>query len=192
MTENACLFEKLNIISPISKESFRALNNCFVPKSFPKGSYLLLPGAIQKDLYLINQGVQMAFFENSKKMHVLAFTYTMDFCAVPQSFLLQTPSEYAVQCLTETQVFALNYDSLQHLFENHRAIETLFRKMMEWLLIGTLARQFELQTQSMEERFRTFCTRSPHLLQLVPQKHLASYLSIDPTNFSKLINSIRI
>ena len=32
----------------------------------------------------------------------------------------------------------------------------------------------------------------PHLLQLVPHKYLANYIGIDATNFSKLINSVRI
>ena len=33
---------------------------------------------------------------------------------------------------------------------------------------------------------------SPHLLNHVPQKDIANYLKIDPMNFSKLINRIRI
>jgi hypothetical protein len=34
--------------------------------------------------------------------------------------------------------------------------------------------------------------RSPHILQLVPHKYLANYLGIDATNFSKLLNRVRI
>jgi hypothetical protein len=34
--------------------------------------------------------------------------------------------------------------------------------------------------------------RSPHILNLVPHKYLASYLGMDATNFSKLLGSVKI
>ena len=74
----------------------------------------------------------------------------------------------------------------------HREIETLFRKITEFFLKGVIQRQHEIMALSMEERFRIFMDRSAHLLQSIPQKDIASYLNIDPTNFSKLINKIRI
>lgn len=192
MNNNPPLFEKLNSVSRLSKVSFDTLSTFFVHKNFSKGSNLLVTGNIQNELYFIKKGVQMAFFENSQKLHVMAFTYPSDFCAIPDSFLLQKPSKYSLLCLSDTEVLALSYKDLQTLFLNHRDIETLFRKMTELILAGVLDRQLAMQSENMEQRFRSFCSRSPHLLQLVPQKYLASYLGIDPTNFSKLINSIKI
>jgi hypothetical protein len=55
-----------------------------------------------------------------------------------------------------------------------------------------LARQAELQCFSAEEKFKTLLKRSPHLLQLIPHKYLASYVGIDPTTFSKLMGSVRL
>ena len=43
-----------------------------------------------------------------------------------------------------------------------------------------------------ESRFKKYTKRSPHLLNMIPQKDIASYLRIDPTNFSKLINTIKL
>ena len=57
---------------------------------------------------------------------------------------------------------------------------------------GVMLRLVELQSFSSEEKFRTLMRRSPHILQLVPHKYIANYLGIDPTNFSKLINSVKI
>jgi hypothetical protein len=74
----------------------------------------------------------------------------------------------------------------------HREIETLFRKATEFFLVGLLERYYELMALSMEGRFKAFVKRSPHLLGTIAQKDLASYLRIDSTNFSKLMNSIRI
>jgi hypothetical protein len=74
----------------------------------------------------------------------------------------------------------------------HPNINTMIRKGITAALSGLLERIVELQCFSSEEKFRKLMQRSPHILQLVPHKYLANYLGIDPTNFSKLINSVKI
>ena len=64
--------------------------------------------------------------------------------------------------------------------------------MTEAVLAGMIQRHFELQSLSIKERFLVFARRSPHLLELVPHKYLAAYLNINPTNFSKLFNSVKM
>jgi hypothetical protein len=59
-------------------------------------------------------------------------------------------------------------------------------------LAGVLERLVELQCFSSEEKFRQLLRRSPHILQLVPHKYLANYLGIEATNFSKLLNRVKI
>ena len=78
------------------------------------------------------------------------------------------------------------------MFDESKEIERLFRKITEVILGGVLNRHMELQSLTIEQRYLQFCKRSPHLLQLVPHKYLASYLGIDATNFSKLYNSVKI
>lgn len=74
----------------------------------------------------------------------------------------------------------------------YHAIETLFRKATEHVLAGMIQRHFELMALDMESHFKAFAQRSPHLLNQLPQKDIASYLRIDATNFSKLLASVRI
>jgi len=72
------------------------------------------------------------------------------------------------------------------------AIETMIRQGLSHALSGVLERLVELQCFSSEEKFRQLLRRSPHILQLVPHKYLANYLGIEATNFSKLINRVKI
>jgi CRP-like cAMP-binding protein len=161
-------------------------------RSFKKNEYLVLPGDLQKEIYFIRSGVQMSFFEHETKLHVMAFTYAPELSAIPDSFPVQKPSKFALRCVTDSTMECLSFDDLQNLFDRSQQIERLFRKMTEHVLAGLVKRHLDLKTTSMEQRFREFCKRSTHLLQLVPHKYIASYLDIDPTNFSKLYNSIRI
>jgi hypothetical protein len=52
--------------------------------------------------------------------------------------------------------------------------------------------QMEMIKMSPRERFLFFVQRHPNLLQRVPQKHLASFLNIQPETFSRFKHLVRI
>jgi CRP-like cAMP-binding protein len=176
----------------ITDEEFQFLSEHLRKRSFNKGDFVTIPGQVQKELFFVIKGVQMSYFEGDNKVHVIAFTYSPNLCAIPESFSFQKPSQYFLKCLTDSEFLAISFEKLHEVFERSQNIERLFRRMTEAILAGMINRHVELQAFTMEERYRAFCHRSPHLLQLVPHKYLASYLGIDSTNFSKLYNSIRI
>lgn len=178
--------------SDLSAESLQMLLNLLRTKHFKKGARLVQVGQIQKELYLVKSGVQMSYFESEERSHVIAFTYPPNLCAVPESFSFQKPSNCELVCITDSEMDCLSYDDLQGLFERSHEIERLFRIMTEAILAGLINRHIELHSMTIEARFKAFCQRSPHLLQLVPHKYIASYLGIDPTNFSKLFNTVKI
>lgn len=167
------------------------LNEKLKAKSFRKGDCITTIGQVQTELYFIKSGVQMSYFDADDTTHVVAFTYPPNLCAIPDSFQFQTPSKYVLTCLTHSEVDYITFQELQNLFDQSHNIERLFRKMTEAVLSGVLNRHIELHSLSIEERFKTFCRRSPHLLQVVPHKYIASYLNINPTNFSKLFNKVK-
>ncbi len=176
----------------LPEEDYNLLLKGLRPRSFKKGEFITVPDQIQKEIYFVRAGVQMSYFDSENKSHVIAFTYPPNLCAIPESFSFQIPSKYYLISLTDSEMDYLTYDQMQMLFNTSRSIETLFRRMTEAVLAGLINRHIELHSQSMKERYLTFCKRSPHLLQLVPHKYLASYLGIDATNFSKLFNNIKI
>lgn len=183
--------EFLNLFHKISEEDFNLLATGFKSRTYKKGDNIIVPGQIQGELFFIKNGVQMSFIETKDKTHVIAFTYPPNLCTIPESFSFQSPSNYFLTCLTDSEMDYLTFDELQTLFDKSQQLERLFRRMNEALLAGVINRHIELQSLTIEERFKDFCQRSPNLLQLVPHKYLASYLAIDPTNFSKLFNTVK-
>jgi hypothetical protein len=76
--------------------------------------------------------------------------------------------------------------------ENHREFETLLRKTLVGTLNGVVTRYHRIIALSMEERFRDIHEKQSQLINQIPHKDIANYLRMDPTNFSKLLNSIPI
>ncbi|MBO0935717.1 Crp/Fnr family transcriptional regulator [Fibrella sp. HMF5335] len=184
--------EYFNLFHNISTEDYALLADRLKPEAFKKGSFIIVPGQVQGKLYFVKSGVQMSYFDADNKTHVIAFTYPPNLCAIPESFSLQQPSTYFLTCLTDSELEYVTFNDLQQLFDQSQQLERLFRKMTEYVLAGMISRHIELHSLTIEERYRIFCQRSSHLLQLVPHKYIASYLGIDPTNFSKLFNKVKI
>jgi CRP-like cAMP-binding protein len=175
----------------ISLAEYHLLVDCLKTKSFRKGDFITMPGQIQRELFFVKSGVQMAYFETDDKIYTLVFTYSPHLCAIAESFSFQAPSKYHLICLTDSEMDYISYENLQKLLNQSQQIERLFRRMTEAMFAGMTNLHIELRAMNIEERYKEFCRKSPHLLQLVPHKYIASYLGIDPTNFSKLFNNVK-
>jgi CRP-like cAMP-binding protein len=113
-------------------------------------------------------------------------------CGVIDSMLLQKPSTFYYETLTASTFLRARATDLIGLMEEEPGISKVIYTGMAHALSGLLERMVELQCFSSEDKFRKLLTRSPHILTLVPHKYIANYLGIDATNFSKLVNRIRI
>ncbi len=158
----------------------------------PKKTIITESGKTERYLYFVEEGIQKSYYLNDGKQHVMFFAYTPSFSGVVESFLTQTPSKYYLETITDSKLLRIPFAKHAEWIQKHRELETLFRKITESFLLGIIERHHELMAFNVETRFRNFAQRSPHLLNMVPQKDISSYLRIDPTNFSKLINSIKI
>jgi CRP-like cAMP-binding protein len=152
-----------------------------------------MAGEKEKYLYFVLEGVQrVVYLDEQDREATLIFTYPYSFGGVLDAMMQQQPSRYFYETLTPSSFLRTPFAGLQELMDFYPNINTMIRKGVTAALSGLLERIVELQSFSSEEKFRKLMQRSPHILQLVPHKYLANYLGIDPTNFSKLINSVKI
>jgi CRP-like cAMP-binding protein len=154
---------------------------------------LTVAGNREQYLYFVADGVQRIFYlDEQDREATLLFTYAPSFGGIVDALLQQQPSAYYYGTLTPSVFLQLPYADLQQLLQSTPVVELFVRKALSASMTGLLQRMVELQCFSSEEKFRQLLRRSPHILQLVPHKYLANYLGINATNFSKLLNSIRI
>ena len=185
--------EFLQAVDPsIDNEVLDIYIKSWTEEKFTKKTIITEEGQVQKDIYFVIEGMQKSYFLNDGKEHVMAFTYAPSFSGIPESFFTQTPSKYYLETITDTKVLKISYEKHMNLLREHRPIETLFRVATEKILFGLVQRHHELMAYNIETRFKTFLQRSPHLLNQIPHKDLASYLRIDASNFSKLLGKVKI
>jgi CRP-like cAMP-binding protein len=180
-------------IHPLNHEEADAFAKEWEPLTMKRKIIITTAGETERYLYFVVEGLQRAFYlGDDDKEATIVFTYPPSFSGVADSFLTQTPSDYFLETLTASRLLRISYDDVKNLMDRYSNIEKLIFKATAFALKGALHRQIELQCFSNEEKFKTLLKRSPHILNLVPHKYLASYLGIDATNFSKLLGSVRI
>ena len=181
-------------IHPLSAEELDAFTAPWQPLTVKRKTVLTAAGETERWLYFVVEGVQRAFYlgDEPNKEATIVFTYPPSFSGVADSFLTQTPSHYFLETLTASRLLRLSYEEAERLRAKYTGIAQLFFKAASFALKGALERHIELQCFSSEEKFRILLKRSPHILNLVPHKYIASYLGIDATNFSKLLATVRI
>lgn len=180
-------------IQSLTEKEWSAFSGIWSACSAKRKEQLTIAGEKEKYLYFVIEGIQRVYyFDEQNREATLVFTYAPSFGGVLDSLMMQQPSKYYYETLTPSSFLRASYQDLYTLMEEYAAIEKLVRKGVTVSLSGVLDRLVELQCYSSEERFRKLLKRSPHILQLIPHKYLANYIGIDATNFSKLINSVRI
>jgi CRP-like cAMP-binding protein len=183
----------LTRVYPLPAEELDKLASAWQPFECKRKTMLTAAGETERHLYFVLEGVQRAFYIGTDKQEAtIVFTYPPSFSGVADSFLTQTPSLYFLETLTASRFLRTTYKQIDELMQQYPAIQRMILQLTAFAMKGVLERQVELQCFSAEEKFRTLLKRSPHVLQLISHKYLASYLGIDATTFSKLLGSVRI
>ncbi|AQG78330.1 Crp/Fnr family transcriptional regulator [Spirosoma montaniterrae] len=186
------LAQLIGAIHPLSVADWSAFSAIWHPISAKRKQPITTAGQTENYLYCVTEGVQRVYYvDDAGREATLLFTYAPSFGGVVDSLLLRQPSRYYYETLTPSTFLRASFHDLQAVMQAHPAIETAIRLGTTQALSGVLERLVELQCYSSAEKLRALLRRSPHLLQLVPHKYIANYIGVDPTNFSKLINSIR-
>ena len=183
---------QLTAVHPLDPESWDAFSKIWLPVTYKRKSVITAAGEVEKYLYWVTEGVQRGFHLHHSKEATIVFTYPYSFSGIIDSFLLQQPSRYYLEALTTSSFLRASWQQVEVCRKNHPAIGELMYKSLCFTTSGILERQIELMVYSAEEKFRTLLGRSPHILQMVPHKYLASYLGIDATTFSKLLGTVKL
>lgn len=193
MTDIDILKQFLFAAYPLKDEEWEKMAAIWQPFECRRKTILTTAGETERYLYFVLEGVQRGFYiGNDKQEATIVFMYPPSFSGIADSFLTQSPSKFFLEALTASKFLRTTYKQIEELMNKCPNIQRMVLQLTALALKGVLERQVEIQCFSAEEKFRSLLKRSPHVLQIIPHKYLASYLGIDATTFSKLLGSVRL
>lgn len=193
MSNLEALQKAIEYIKPLTPEGRNDFMSIWSEHQGKRKDIITAAGETEKYLYFVTDGVQrIVYYGDQNRESTLVFSYAPSFGGSISSFFLQKPSAYFYEALTPSRFLRAPFDAVDACMQKHSSVSEAIRLGITHAFSGLLERMVELQCYTSEEKFRELLKRSPHILTLVPHKYLANYLGINPTNFSKLMNSVRI
>ena len=171
----------------ISKVQFNTFLSIFAEREVNKNAHVVLPGARSHELLFVSRGLLRFYYVDTDGSESnKAFVSDDEFAAPLAAFHLDLPVSYGVHALETTSLLAAPYAEFIALFDLAPEFDRFGRKLAEYLLIRKERRTRSFLQQDAAERYADFVREHPHLIERVPQYHIASYLGISEVSLSRL------
>ncbi|MBK9146239.1 MAG: Crp/Fnr family transcriptional regulator [Flavobacteriales bacterium] len=173
----------------LSDRDWAVIAPCWKEYAFSRGAFISRVGKVEDRFYIVAQGVQKLSFPHDGADICVGFAYGGSWSGEYGSFITRQPARFDVVAVTDSILLGITHGDLQRLYAELPVLERWGRLIAEEALLGRAAREIEQMSLSAGERYERLVKRSPQLLQLVPQKDIASYLRMTPETLSRLRRS---
>jgi CRP-like cAMP-binding protein len=152
-----------------------------------KGQFVVQQGDVCRYESFVLSGCLKTFYvDPGGQEHIVMFGienwWASDMC----SFISQTPADFNVQCIEDTELAQFSFDNLDKLYRQVPKLERFFRIIIQNALIASEKRIVRNHCLPAKERYLKFRERYPQIEQRVPQYMIASYLGITKEFLSKI------
>lgn len=155
-------------------------------KTFAKGENLLKSGEVEHYLSFVETGILRLYIPGFENDLTFGFVFPGQFISAYDSFLTREPCQYAVQTLTHTNLWRLEYEDLQEIYAHTEIGNLMGRKNAERLFLLKSKRELSLLSKSPEMRYRDLFSERPELIRHIPLKYIASYIGVTPQALSRI------
>ncbi|HRG24262.1 MAG TPA: Crp/Fnr family transcriptional regulator [Chitinophagaceae bacterium] len=182
----------LQKLSDITEEEFNKhlLPVCKV-RRFAKKEVITRAGEMENHFNFIVKGMARKFYKKGHQEINVQISMEGHMMLCQESFHSRQPSEYTIEAIEPTTLVSISYEDAETMFASSQRMEHLGRIIVTYSMVIKDKWQTQLIKMTPRERFVSFVTKNPELMQRVPQKYLASYLNIKPETFSRFKHLIR-
>ena len=185
MTEN--LKKHIQRFVEIKEQDYAEILAYFTVIEAGKKKNLLVEGKVCKCNYFVSKGCLRLFFINEKGVEqTIQFALENWWLADYASFSAQKPSDFYIQAVEKSEVFALDFLSQEKLLQQFPQMERYFRLVHQRAHAAAQFRIKNLYSVSREELYHQFNKLYPEFVQRIPQYLLASFLGFTPEYLSEI------
>lgn len=186
-THLAVLRSALNALQELSDAAWQEAVPHFRHQRFAAAAHVFRAGESVDELYFITSGLARYYYLNSTgKEFNKSFSTTGQVLSSISSLVTAAPSPFFVQALTACDCLSITYQDLLALAEAHRDWNRLCMRLLEILAIKKEHREADLLLLSAEQRYARFLRDHAHIIDALPNYHIASYLGITEQALSRI------
>ena len=151
-----------------------------------KGQILVMQGDVSDAIYIVVEGAVRAFSIYGDKEYTDWFPLPdQAFCAIT-SYFTGEPSHHTYEVIVPGRLLKIMKKDVEEMLDKYRSVERIFREVVTETMLFSCAQLISTRYMTAEERYAEVVAQYPALLQIVPLKHLASYLAISPETLSRI------
>ena len=187
------LLTYINKVVTLTEEEEVYFSSILKHRKYLKGQYILQQGDVSNtNCFIISGCVKMFYADHLGQEHIIMFGVENWWASDLGSFISQTPSDFNVQCIEDTELIQITYNDLQTAYSKIPKLERFFRKIIEKAYVASQKRIVRNFSLSAKERYIVFKENYPEIEQRIPQYMVASYLGITKEFLSKIKSQIAI
>jgi len=181
------LKQLINYITKFEKSELDTIAVCFQPQSVKRNTLLLHAGEVCREFYFVHKGCIRTYFLDRKGTEKTRLVMT-DFSigTALTSFISQKPSFEFVEALDDSEILAISHENFYRINQEIDHWKVFYQRILE-MAYSFQNRKIEgLVTLTAKQRYDQLLKESPHLVQRLSNRVLASYLDIEPETLSRL------
>lgn len=181
------IIEFLSLYGEISHDTFSKLQGISEYKKIQSNTQIEKLGKVPSKVYLLISGIMRCYITSeSGKEHNKNFFFPLSFAGSLTALINNQPSKIVYETLSECELYEIDFHELMRLSKNDSWINNLYIRLLEQVFISYEKRQLELISMDASQRYQKLKEDIPNIDKLIPQYHIASYLSITPVQLSRI------
>lgn len=155
---------------------------------YPKNYFLLKPGRPCKHLWFMTKGAVRYFYTNDqgKEMNTWFSLDTQIITDAP-SLVNQTPSQESIQLVEDSEIYVIEYATIQALLKKHHSFALWYIKLVELHYVAQIEdRIADLQFLDAKQRYQKLLSLYPDITNRISLGNIASYLNITQETLSRI------
>ncbi|MEM8765658.1 MAG: Crp/Fnr family transcriptional regulator [Bacteroidota bacterium] len=179
-----------NSLPGIDSEVLKLVGTSFVRKERKQGDVLLRQGEVCRNMFFLTEGISRSYSIQDGNDITTWLGFKNQFLTSFTSFFLKESSYESIEMLTDGILFQMDNHQFEKMRMKSIEIEKIINHFIVHYSIQLEKRLFTLQTLTSTEHYKLILEQEPHLVQHIPNKHLASYLGITRETLSRIRSSI--
>lgn len=185
---HSLLHHHLKQFAQLSEADLRMADEFWHVRTIARHELFTFQHSVCRHVAFILKGIFRVYYVDPRtdQEHNLYFISENTFLTSLKSLLTKTTCPYIIEALEDAELFVIEHEQLQQLYQKAHGWERFGRLLAEQYFLANQTRSESLLMQTAEERYMNLVESQPNILNRVSLGHIASYLGIKGPSLSRI------